>query len=649
MVQALREMISGNTSPDETAEWLLGSETSEHHRRHHEVLPESLAQMIQRIGKPPTSVLQQWGQQLGNHDFAQADLNETSMLQGHPLSRWYVDTDGSLSRFGHNEIQPVEDVHEGFDESTEANASHEPVGTNGSGGIFDRPKEEVDGESLALTGNTSKSSNNTYKTRLARWGIVSSLLLASSLTALFFLRSKRNSTESVATVTATREPELRSTTSQTTTSDRPSTNTNQSQPDSPLELESFNELEAYADESGDASIVSVNTLVDSDSMLSSLGDLLAAPSSNHTSNNQNSDDLEDTQPSETSDGQQKEVSSLSTGPSKDALEDDAMIEVAESPQEVKSLTSGSVTLPMLADIKTASIIKGLSIEGLDIEFPMNVAAKLGRSDENDQYFLIDEASSIPLAIIQPANEMERLLSWRWTENAKSKSISNTIHHGRIRDRSGSVVHLRETVVAEPVLFTFDESDLHPTWDLGRTIPPRITRYEISFELPTEVEEAWINPVDSTRPRRDQAIAVISVKDSETVRLGIRFDIKCTSKLSCRIRYAARLDPSLPWETFTTDGLGKYAVQLSSQAKLVEQQLNRIEGIYDVADSYARRRIRPGRDAVKLNLKMLETMMDRLTELQTLTSILSTEARIRFQVRVLWPDGEQVLFSTNRRS
>ncbi|EMI20623.1 transmembrane protein [Rhodopirellula maiorica SM1] len=350
-------------------------------------------------------------------------------------------------------------------------------------------------------------------------------------------------------------------------------------------------------------------------------------------------------------------SSLSVGvgdadvPTADALAMHPETEAPESPQRVRTVKVQSFQLPAVEEtVETQPIgdwpASDTVLDRLSLEFPLPIPIAMKRSpassaNPNALFDFRDTRNQTLLALLCRDSDQ---LAFQWQDTAKSSSQSSLLLHGRLRDSTGNVIYFRPRIEADAWALSFDQSDFHPSWDLGGLLPAKVTRLKIDFDLPDEVEEAWIEPIDAASPRRTSGIAVLALKDNENVRVGLRFDIKCTTKLACQIRIAGRLDPAFAWQTFTESGLANFANSLLSQSDLVQQQIASIEAIYDRADTDARRILRPRRTAIKTHAEQLTELSRRVAELQSLLALLQTSAKLRFQVFVRWSDSEQVILA-----
>ena len=185
----------------------------------------------------------------------------------------------------------------------------------------------------------------------------------------------------------------------------------------------------------------------------------------------------------------------------------------------------------------------------------------------------------------------------------------------------------------------------PSWDLRHPIPPRVTRFSIDFDLPDEIEAGWIESMEPDSLRRSHGLAMLTLQDDDAVSLGIRFDIRCSRKLSCRLRFAGRLDASMPWQVVSVPRLEQYASQLTQQAIVVSNEAQRLDAVYEIAGSSGRRILRIKQKRNDALAEIIRVTSKRVAQLQTLMAMLEAGGTLSVRVWVEWPDTTQTLFTT----
>ncbi|MGB7325860.1 MAG: hypothetical protein WBD31_13380, partial [Rubripirellula sp.] len=197
----------------------------------------------------------------------------------------------------------------------------------------------------------------------------------------------------------------------------------------------------------------------------------------------------------------------------------------------------------------------------------------------------------------------------------------------------------------PYRFSFETFDTMPTWNLRAPIPPSVSRISVDFDIPDDLEIGWVEPIEADAIRRSRGLAVLTSTDNEDVSLGIRFDIRCNRKLECRLRFAGRLDSSMPWNMVSNAGVEAFANQLAYQAGLVSNEAQRLSAVYEIArTSTGRRVIKIKQSRNDALAEEIRTAAKRVAQLQSLMATIESTATLRVKVWVDWPDTEQTILT-----
>ena len=314
---------------------------------------------------------------------------------------------------------------------------------------------------------------------------------------------------------------------------------------------------------------------------------------------------------------------------------------AESPQQTRASTVMAVQLSPVDDATTTTKLADRPMNGLNLDFPFEVPLQI--QGEESPWEICDTRKGMAIAVISSGPELTEL---KWTDDAKQSPAVQTLVHGRITNRSGDNVFLRPQIEADPWPIRVDKPDVMPTWDLRQPIPPRVARLSIYIDLPDNIEQGWIEPVAPESLRRTRGLVLLTPKDGESVSLGVRLDIRCSRKLSCRVRYAGRLDASMPWQIVSVPLLEQFANQLTQQAILVSREADRLARVYEIAGSSGRRILRVKQNRNDALAESIRTASQRVAKLQTLIATIEAEAALKVRVWVEWPDTEQTLLTTH---
>ena len=261
---------------------------------------------------------------------------------------------------------------------------------------------------------------------------------------------------------------------------------------------------------------------------------------------------------------------------------------AESPQATRPSSVNAVRLPDQEDSTTITRIADSPWKAPRLEFPIEVPLEI--QGVASPWEVRDTRNQLLVATISSESDAT-LLKRSDRSSGEGSAYASSLAHGRIIDQQGGTVFLRPEIVSEPWPIRLDRSDVMPTWDLGQPIPPRVSRLTIALDLPEQIEARWSEAIDPQAIRRGRGVVSLVPDDGESVELAIRFDFRCNRKLSVRVRYAARIDASMPWQYVSSPGLEEFADQLIRRAEIVRREAERLSGVYDRAGSSGRRILR----------------------------------------------------------
>ncbi len=318
-------------------------------------------------------------------------------------------------------------------------------------------------------------------------------------------------------------------------------------------------------------------------------------------------------------------------------------EPEESPQATRTSKVDpvtSITLPPAGQADVATELLAHRANSFRLQFPFEVPLRLRDAETVGE--IIDMKQEVAVATIRAGGDGMQI---SWTPAASKTASATALIHGRLTTDAGDLVYLRPIIEADPLPIDLQRADIRPTWDLLGSMPPRVTRLTIQLQLPDGVEQGWIEPIDPASPRRARGVAVLTPTEGESVSLGMRFDIRGGRKLSCRVRYAARLDPEATWQVVSRPLLEQLADQLASQSEILAQQTRQLSAIYAQADSGARRAVAAQRDAMEERGKSIRQLSERVAKLQSLVAKVEAGGRLKVRLWVEWPNQQQTLLET----
>ncbi|MFK8114502.1 MAG: hypothetical protein AB8B91_20040 [Rubripirellula sp.] len=629
---ALKRVQSGELSLEEATRTLLATQPTTSR------IAETLDSLIDRLGHPPSDITEVWCEQATQVTIKYLNRSGQS-LPPFELDEWLLDATGNLSW---RDVTYESDRETRFTPTAESQfyveqfrrSLHPELDVANAGELAtDSPKRQTQTDSLPE--HPEPAANARLGPR-GRQALLAAGVLACAATGGMILYNA----SSVSEVSQTPEP---ATPPPSTSIFSPETISGsdfatESNAPTASELETLETIESMTE----AEFAELESNVQADSTFS-LDDLMPAtasfvpprqPMTNIDAANDNDLSMNS---SELAAGETKPASEMSANDSVDAALDDDTSAPDESPQQTRTSKTMAIRLP---DIETtdATLLTNAKPSSLRLEFPFEVPLELvGQTP----WEIRDTRKNILVASIASAAEG---IDLAWSKDAAGSASVSALAHGRVETDSGKI-YLRPSIEAAPWPIRLDQPDVMPTWNLAHAIPPRVTNLTIDFQLPEEIELGWIEPIEPGSLRRTRGLAVLTPKDSESISLGIRFDIRCSRKLTVRVRFAARLDPSMPWQIVSNSMLDQLANQLTAQASLVSAEATRLERVASTAGSTGRRYLRIKQDRNDDRGEMVRTTSLRVAQLQSMIAGLEAEGAVEMKVWVQWPDSQQVLLST----
>jgi hypothetical protein len=621
---ALQRVQSGELSPEEATQWLLASETRD-------IQQESLDSLVDRLGPPPTDILEAWSQQVRSI----VATYERATGQAFPefqLSDWLITADGRLSW--------QEQCYQGGDHPADAMPVISAVARFQEHflptDIATTPAEPLSSQRPASpTSTTAKAeppSQTLFGPRLQRVLTAVGLLVCVAVAGVIVHQSSVSS-EPIAQETRVTPDQASGIFSPGTDIKVPSTTPNSAPVATDSQtLETFESMGEADTTSLETDPLETNTLdaekpsFSLDQFMPPIAGFAADPASAEPEG-------------EPPVGQEMPAPESASMPEPDAVADvigDAADEPDESPQQTRAAEVMAVQLQKL-DSGEPTILSDAPRSTLQMEFPFEVALQLrGQAP----WEIWDSRAEILVASI--TGDTNSQLTWG-PEAAKS-AVGNSLVHARLKADNGDTIFLRPSIEADAWPIRLEQPDVMPTWDLRHPIPPRVTRLSLELVLPKNMELGWIEPIEPEAIRRTRGLAVITPKDSETISLGVRLDIRCGTKLSVRVRYAARLDSSMPWQVVSNSMLEQAANQLNQEAVLVSNEAARLNRVAGWADATGRKLLRIKQDRNDARGEMIQSMSERVAQFQSMVAALEAEGTMQLRVWVQWPDSQQELLN-----
>jgi hypothetical protein len=588
---------------------------------------ESLADLIQRLGDPPADIIENWCQQLSTllksspppiQNFDAADFYVTS--EGRLCFRDGLPSPTTGSSFAAVDIERIVNAFRHQFLATQKLPDPQPTVAPVSASSF-----------------------------RSHWIIAAGIVLCAG--AIFWIVRSNSTTTVAETDAATGQSLARGTKASgnvfaqfPSTQDRRSSADDESF-DTEVQLETLQSLEEISDEEISLMEATSPPRFSLESLVPHVSGPDLVGSSDSPVENQRSGDAGD--PSSNAGAEIGTTTMQIAGePDPKVLSDDSLDskEPDEIEQRTNQVVSAAVTLPPVDQTDPIVIHNQFNREPspteLSLAFPYDVEVTIKPS--GDLWTIIDGRSTDTIATLGQTDDD---LTFAWTDRAASAPGSRSLHHGRLTTNDVSSFYLRPSIESDPWPIRLDQPDMRPTWDLQSPLPPSVTRLSVDFGLPEELEMTWVEPIPIDSPRRARGLAIMKPLDGESVDLAVKFDIRCSRKLSCRLRYAARLDSSMPWQLVSRPLLDQFSNQLATQAELVSREADRLQSVYEMAGTRGKRIIRIKQKHNDDLAATLRQFADRVAELQSLIAAVESNATLQFRVWIQWPESQQTVFSS----
>ncbi|EKK02388.1 hypothetical protein RBSH_02292 [Rhodopirellula baltica SH28] len=284
----------------------------------------------------------------------------------------------------------------------------------------------------------------------------------------------------------------------------------------------------------------------------------------------------------------------------------------------------------------------MSLQDVALRFPSGVTE-----------FKIGEARPDVVSIIRPSDEAaiaevhvddeEQATRFKWLSGSRNADRSSLIH-GRMEVATGRRVYMRPSLQSDAIAIDLAERDVKMKWDLSAPPEPKQARITMELQVPDEVDVGWVEPIENESPRKVRGIAVLSQQDSESVAVVVRVDVQTTRMMTVRVRFGARLDPSMPWQWTDREDVSQTLAVVTRQMEMADLRHAELEAAVSRAESSRARRLEARLDQqldqLESQQKSLKMFAERLAELDQLIAMLAGQANLEAELFVSWPDDEQ---------
>ncbi|MFG0264928.1 MAG: hypothetical protein ACF8AM_07200 [Rhodopirellula sp. JB055] len=241
------------------------------------------------------------------------------------------------------------------------------------------------------------------------------------------------------------------------------------------------------------------------------------------------------------------------------------------------------------------------------------------------------------------DDNEDATRWEWLPGALDAD-RKALLHGRVELAGGQRVYLRPSLRGDAIAIDLADRDGKMKWDLVAPPEPKGARLNMDLLVPEGVDVGWIEPIENESPRKVRGIAVLSQQDSESVAVVVRVDVQTTRMMTVRVRFGARLDPSMPWQWTDREDVSQTLAVVTRQMELADLRHAELEAAISRAESSRARRLEARLDQqldqLESQQKSLKMFSERLAELDQLIAMLAGQASLEAELFVSWADDEQ---------
>ncbi len=356
-----------------------------------------------------------------------------------------------------------------------------------------------------------------------------------------------------------------------------------------------------------------------------------------------------------------EADTADSRPDDDELADDITMAQADhiddAPDSPTSRASGvtSIELPSIPTRSTADdeielvSIAELSVDKIELLFPAELGLSL--ASDNGSWVVHDNKDKAKLATFVAG---ENNLQFRWTALAATRPVAklttSAMLNLALRDGTARPLFLRPEVKAEAWPIDLTTGDAKSAWPISTSPPTGTAKLNVAFHVPETVVQTWVQPHDPAQFRRSQSLVEFSLANDSKVAIRSRLELKTGTRITLRMRHAAQLDPSFPWQMISTTRVLAAIEQVTNQSTLALAEQDRIKAIYNQASSAEKKFLVPHRDSIDTVVLRLRDLSKRLTKYDQLLSQLDHVAHMTLHLDVAWPDpaplAHQVIFAMN---
>ncbi len=332
--------------------------------------------------------------------------------------------------------------------------------------------------------------------------------------------------------------------------------------------------------------------------------------------------------------------------------DQAADAAPDSPTTLASSTN-AIQLPAIPLRATAeqppppTAIATGRVEKLELQFPVETGLSL--IGKNQSWVLQDTKDHSVIASFVATPEE---LQFHWHAMAATHPLSKQLASGQLYCTlsNNKTLHLflRPEVSAAAWPIDLTNPDSRAAWPISLAPPLGPTTLELAFQVPENVIQSWVQPPDPKQFRRSQSIIEFTLDKDPTVAIRSRLEIRTGTRITLRVRHAAQLDPSFPWQMISDTRVLAASEQVTSHLGQAQAEQTNLQTAYYKASTSEKKLLGPLRDELDAIVLRLQKLSDRLTKYDQLISRLEHHTYLTMQLNVAWPEAPpqttQTIFS-----
>lgn len=277
---------------------------------------------------------------------------------------------------------------------------------------------------------------------------------------------------------------------------------------------------------------------------------------------------------------------------------------------------------------------------LNLHFPVETGLSLAKVEQG--WAVQDTKDNAAIAWFLP-NQNE--LHFRWTEAAGSRSIAKQLASAMIqcspKDEATRPIFLRPVVIAPAWPIDVSTGDAKAAWPIDVAPPQGPAKLEINFQVPENVLQTWVQPYDPVKIRRCQSIAEFTLDSDPTISIRSRIELRSGSRITLRMRHAAQLDQSFPWQAISSTKIQSAVTQVTDQLARAMSEQSHLKARYSLATTSEKRVLAPQREMIDSVVLRLQMLSKRLAKYDSLIVQLQNASFMSIRLFVTWDEPAEV--------